>query len=281
MFISNERIDRYIEEDVPYFDLTTWTMGFKEKRGRIEYYTREDCVLCGTEEVERIFQRLNLKVIYSIASGTKIEKDTVFFRGEGKAGDLHKAWKVGQNLFDFCSGVATKTERVVKAAQQYQPNISILTTRKSYPGSKALLIKSILAGGAFPHRLGLSETILVFRQHMNFVGGFEGFLETVPSLMAHACEKKVIVEAESVDEAKQLCQAGVDGIQFDKVAADVLSQVVPEIKEKYSHITLLAAGGIHEGNVEQYAKSGVDGLVMTGLYYSKPTDIGVRLTALG
>lgn len=277
MYITDEKIESFILEDIPYFDLTTLTMGFGDQEGTIQYFTREDCVLCGTEEVHRIFEKLNLRVTYEIKSGTFIQKDTVFFQGEGRAEDIHKAWKICQNIFDSCSGVATKTHRFVTAAKKHHPNINILTTRKSFPGSKALLIKSILAGGAFPHRLGLSETILVFKQHMNFVGGFEGFIETIPSLKSHACEKKIIVEASTMEEAMKLCAAGVDGIQFDKMDVKDLRKVVEEIRSQYPNITLLAAGGINEGNVEEYAQTKVDGLVTTGLYYSKPTDIGVRI----
>ena len=60
MFISLEEIDRLISEDVPYIDLTSLSLGIVEQAGRISYFTREDCVVCGTEEVGMIFERLNI-----------------------------------------------------------------------------------------------------------------------------------------------------------------------------------------------------------------------------
>ena len=45
MFISIEEIDRLIKEDVPYIDLTSWSLGIREQVGRIAYFTREECVV--------------------------------------------------------------------------------------------------------------------------------------------------------------------------------------------------------------------------------------------
>ena len=43
------------------------------------------------------------------------------------------------------------------------------TTRKSMPGAKDLLACALMVGGAFPHCLGLSETVLVFETHLTFI----------------------------------------------------------------------------------------------------------------
>lgn len=51
--------------------------------------------------------------------------------------------------------MATKTHAMVQAAHAANPRCEVLTTRKSMPGVKSLLTKAVLAGGAFPHRLGL------------------------------------------------------------------------------------------------------------------------------
>jgi molybdenum transport protein len=166
---------------------------------------------------------------------------------------------------------------MVDAAKNVNPNVAVLTTRKGFPGTKALSIKSILAGGAFPHRLGVSETILVFGQHMNFIGGVDGFIDKLPEIKRSCCEKKIIVESSSPDEAARLCGAGVDGIQFDKLAPDALSKACAALKKSFPAVTLLAAGGVNEENIAAYARTGVDGVVTTSLYSAKPADIGVRI----
>ncbi len=276
-FISINEIDRLINEDVPYIDLTSWTLGIREQEGRITYFTRENAVVCGTEEVRAIFERLHIEMDHMVPSGRQITAGSELITGIGRAEDLHMAWKVGQNILDNCSGIATKTKKMVDIVKAANPNMAVLTTRKGFPGTKTLATKAIMVGGAMPHRLGLSETILIFKQHLDFIGGFEGLLNKLPEIKAECCEKKVIVEATTLEQAIMLCRAGVDGIQFDKMSvADLISAVI-YLRAEFPHKVLLAAGGINETNISEYAKTNVNGLVTTSLYSAKPIDIGVKI----
>jgi len=276
-FISINEIDRLINEDVPYFDLTSWSLGIKEQQGQITYFTREDATVCGTEEVRAIFDRLRIKTHLIVLSGQKVSAGAELITGTGRAQDLHIAWKVGQNILDSCSGITTKTRRMVDVVKSCNPNMAILTTRKGFPGTKALATKAIMVGGAMPHRLGLSETILVFKQHMNFIGGFEGLLNKLPEIKAECCEKKIIVEAETLEQAISLCRAGTDGIQFDKMGVEELIKAVDYLRNEFPNRVLLAAGGINETNISAYAKTNVNGIITTCLYSAKPIDIGVKI----
>ncbi|HML38084.1 MAG TPA: ModD protein [Bacillota bacterium] len=280
IFFSNEDIGRLIKEDVPYLDLTGIALGISDQQGSITYFTREDAVVCGTEEVRQVFSQLHIDLDQYVPSGRAVKAGDVLIAGKGSAADLHMAWKVCQNILDHCSGIATKTRKMVDTVKSYNPDMPIFTTRKGFPGTKALAIKSILAGGAMPHRLGISETILVFKQHMNFIGGIDGFLAELPRIKAECCEKRVIVEADSVELALRLCQAGVDGIQFDKIPLKELKPACDTLKSEYPGVVLLAAGGINETNISDYAQIRIDGIVTTSLYHAKPIDVGVRIERL-
>lgn len=280
-YINEENIERFIKEDVPYFDLTSQVLDIGKQSGRIQFYCREDAVICGTEEVLRMFHRFDIQPLQSVPSGSKIGKEEIFLSAQGKADNLHHIWKPAQNMLEYCSGMATRTSRMVQKARKIKPSISILTTRKIFPGTKDLSIKSILAGGAYPHRLGLSESILIFKQHINFLGGFEELRKIIPVVKQKACEKKVTVEVDSIEEALMLAEWGVDSIQFDKLDCESLKKAVNSIKPAYPHILLIAAGGINEKNVEEYAATGVDALVTTSVYFGKPVDIGVLIEPIG
>ena len=129
---------------------------------------------------------------------------------------------------------------------------------------------------AFPHRLGASETVLVFDHHITFMGGFEAFLDALPVLRGRCVEKKLFVEA-GPDEARRLAEAGVDGIQLDKLPVDDLAAIVPELRTIDPHLTLIAAGGINLQNAAAYAATGVDGLATTAPFTAKPIDMSVRM----
>ena len=232
--------------------------------------------MCATEEAARVLQHLGAEVESLVPSGEHVAAGTILLVAVGPAGALHKAWKVCLNLLDHCSAVATKTHNLVSAAKSANPACEVLTTRKSMPGVKDLLTKAATAGGAFPHRLGLSETVLVFDNHTRLMGGFDAFLEALPSLRSKCIEKKLFVEADA-DQARALARAGVDGIQFDKIPADELAALVAELRAINPHCTLIAAGGINAKNAAAYAATGVDGLATTAPFSAAPLDMSARI----
>jgi putative molybdenum utilization protein ModD len=276
-YIPDERIEKYIKEDVPYLDLTTLVLGIGGRKGKMNFYSREEAVLCGTEEVARLCGKLGARVTSYLPSGSSVKPNETFLEVEGKAEELHAAWKVSLNILEYCSGIATRTRRMVDVAAKINPRISIVATRKIFPGTKELATKAVVAGGGFPHRLGLSETILIFEQHLNFLGGLPGLLKILDEVRARACEKKVIVEARDLEGALALGRAGVDGIQFDKVPPPELKNYVTRIREINPAIILLAAGGINLNNVADYAETGVDAIVTTSVYFGKPVDLSVKI----
>ncbi len=277
LYISDETIDRWIKEDVPYIDLTTLTLGIGGFKGKISFTAREYTVLSGVEEVLRIFAKFGITPIRSLPSGSVVNKGDIFIEAEGLASSLHMAWKMAMNIIEYSSGIATRTKRMVDKAKFLNPQITVVATRKSFPGTKELAIKSIIAGGAFPHRLGLSETILIFKQHVNFFGDIHKLALVMKEIKGNACEKKVIVEVETLEDARLLIESGVDGLQFDKIPANDLRIMVDQIRRLNPNITLLGAGGINGDNIEEYAQTGIDAIVTTSMYFGKPSDIGVTM----
>lgn len=277
--ISDARLDYFMAEDVPYVDLTSEILGIGGAPGEMEYFSREACVIAGVDEVARLAKAAGCEAELLHGPGERIEAGEAILRVRGLAGDLHQVWKVGLNLLDHLSAVATKTRAMVDAVHAVNPRCEILTTRKSMPGCKDLLVEAVMTGGAFPHRLGLSETVLVFDHHMEFLGGFDEFVRRIPEFRSRCIEKKLFVEA-SADQARVLAEAGVDGIQFDKVPVDELAVLVEELRAVDPHVTLIAAGGINPQNAAAYAATGVDGLATTALFTAKPLDMSVRMRAL-
>jgi molybdenum transport protein len=280
MYLANIDFDALIREDVPYFDLTGFELGLDHEKARIACFTREECVVCGTEEAREIFRRLGIETISMVHSGSIAQPGDELIAGTGEAAEILTAWKPVQNLIDHTSGIATKTRRFADRVNAVNPDIAVLTTRKMFSGTKALAIKAVMAGGAVPHRLGLSETILVFSQHIALLGGFDRLLERIPQMKNKCCEKKILIETSDLEEALACLRAGADGIQLEKLSPEALDQICIDIRREFPDAVLLGAGGINESNAEEYAKTGIDGIVTTSLYTAKPIDIGVRIAAV-
>lgn len=279
ILFSTEEIERLILEDIPYFDLTTTLLGIGDREGEIIYTSRHPIVVCCTEEASRIFSSLGLEVTSFVPSGTYVGKDTVILSGKGKACGLHKAWRACLILMEYASGMATRTRRLVELAREVNPDISVVTTRKHFPFGKKVSIKAILAGGALPHRLGLSETILIFGEHVAFLGGYDGLIREMPKIRKRAPEKKIVVEVKDVATAKRVVEAGIDVVQLDKFSPREVEEVV-RFSRPFS-VAVAAAGGIGEANIKDYAATGADIIVTSFSYFGKPADIRVDLRPSG
>ncbi|MDQ0203227.1 ModD protein [Pectinatus haikarae] len=277
LYISDNIIEKFIREDIPYLDLTTSLLEIGNAAGTINFSSHEDICLACTEEVVRLMKKLNIQTDNVLGSGTCVERGKIFLRARGSAAALHMAWKISQNILEYCCGIATRTKSLVDAVKAVDPAVSVITTRKSFPGTKELTLKSILAGGAFPHRLGLSETILIFKQHTNFLVSFQELSEKIKKVRINACEKKIIIEAENEEEALQMAKLDVDGIQFDKIAPDSLKPLVKNIRQTKPSLVLIAAGGINHRNVAAYAAAGIDAIATTSVYFGTPVDIKVTI----
>ena len=114
---------------------------------------------------------------------------------------------------------------------------------------------------------------------MKFLGGFDEFVKRIPEFRSRCIEKKLFAEA-TAEQARVLAEAGVDGIQFDKVPVEELAPLVEELRAINPYVTLIAAGGINPSNAAAYAATGVDGLATTAPFAAKPLDMSVRMTAL-
>ena len=267
-------IDRLIEEDLPYLDLTTHSLGIDNIEAVITFASKEKMVVSCSEEVERILRKLGAEYVEITPSGKSIDKGEVIVKAKGRAEILHKAWKVCQNILEYACGIATYTNMMVQKAE----NVPIFTTRKSQPGFKKIAIKSIISGGAHPHRLGLSETFLIFQNHRSLLD-LKKLLEKIKELQKGLMvEKQIAVEVDSLEDALIFAKAGIRLFQLEKFSVDELSKAVAILKERYPDIRLFATGGIKLENAKEYAATGIDGLITTApYYYAKPVDIKVRI----
>ena len=275
MYFTTSDIDRLINEDMPLFDLTKELLDINSP-GKITFITRKECCVSCNDLVEKLSERLNLKVTFKEKDSKFIKAGSKLFEAEGE--NVLILWKIAQNIYEYALSVATYTKEMVKKAKSINPHIEILTTRKIIPFTKKIALKAIMDGGAFPHRVTTTETILVFDNYINLYGGWEKFYKDFEKLKHKAVEKKWVVECDSIDRAKKLIEIGVDVIQLDKVDIEVTEKIVDLAHKK--NIKVLSAGGINKENIIDYAKTGVDGIVTTAPYFAKGADVKVVINSI-
>jgi molybdenum transport protein len=277
--LSDEELDRLLREDCPYGDLTTDLLEIGEAPGRMVFTTRHKTVVCCTEEAGRLLERLGCTVDTVEASGTSLDAGRPFLVVEGRA--LHAGWKTALNLLEYASGIATRTHGIIGEARAGNPDVEVVSTRKVFPGTKAVAVKAVCAGGGLPHRLGLSESVLVFAQHTVFLGGARGLLDRLDGVRQRVKEKKVTVEVTDLDEALAAAAAGAEIIQVDKMKSEELRELVRALREAAPRVMIAAAGGVSEANACEYAATGVDLIVTSSMYWGRPADIAAKMEATG
>ncbi len=275
--LTISELEKYIQDDIPYFDLTTSLQNCNNVKAQIEVFTRENIVVSCSEEAVKIAELLNCKVDFFVKSKTKIEKNSTILKYTGLYEDIHKVWRLTQILLEYSCKISTYAHTMKEKIEKINPTCELLTTRKTFPFSKRFCIKAAFCGGAMPHRLNLSETVLFFEGHRILYKNNEEFYEDLKRIKIKIPEKKLNVESESFEDSLNLMKIGVDVIQLDKIDFEELEKIITYKNENYPFVKILVAGGINLTNIEKYASYKIDGVVTSSVYNCGMANISSRL----
>ncbi|MDR1909787.1 MAG: ModD protein [Spirochaetaceae bacterium] len=284
LYYPDDLVDRWIMDDVNQGDLTTRILGFGAVRGTISFSLREPGRVSGVDAAEKVLRRLGLEITERLADGSDNDGSSSLIAAAGRAAALHQAWKVCQNILEWACGVAAYTSLMVRAAQAVNPAVQVAATRKNIPGTKLLALAAVLDGGGIIHRGGTSESILLFANHrrfLGFTGTGEDWKKIVAALKAEAPEKKIVVEADTREEALLALAADPDILQLDKFSPPDVRGIVEEAAKRGSRCLVSAAGGVTRENAAEYAAAGAGLIVSSAPYYAKPADVKVVLSPAG
>jgi nicotinate-nucleotide pyrophosphorylase (carboxylating) len=150
---------------------------------------------------------------------------------------------------------------------------TILDTRKTTPGLRALEKYAVRMGGGRNHRFGLSDGVLIKENHITAAGGVAEAIRKARAAIDHL--KKIEIEVTTFDELNQALDAGADVILLDNMT---LGQVKDAVQQTNGRVPLEVSGGVHLGNVRDYALTGVDFISVGALSHSfKSADISLEL----
>jgi molybdenum transport protein len=275
--LSIQELEKYIQDDLPYFDLTTSLQNCNNAIAQIEVFTREDIIVSCSEEAAKIAELLNCKVDFFVKSKNKVEKDGTILKFSGLYEDIHKAWRLTQILLEYSCKISTYSYQMKEKIEKINPSCELLTTRKTFPFSKRFCIKAAFCGGAMPHRLNLSETVLFFEGHRILYKNNEEFYEDLKRIKTKIPEKKLNVESESFEDSINLMKIGVDVIQLDKINFEELEKIITYKNENFPNVKILVAGGINLTNIEKYTSYKIDGVVTSSVYNCGMANISSKL----
>lgn len=274
MRLADSVLQSWLAEDAPFGDLTTQSLGIGSAPGHMSFTARNAMVLALAPEAARLLELAGAKVEMLAGDGSHLAPGDTILTATGRAQALLLGWKVAQTLLEMASGMASAAAAIVAAAHTVDSRITVACTRKSFPGTRAVAVKAIIAGGAVPHRLGLSETVLVFAEHLAFTGHRP--LSGVVAEMKQRCpEKKIVMEVANLEAALHAAQAGVDVLQLEKFTPRQVAETAHALADWPG--TLAAAGGVNAANAVDYARAGAHVLVTSAPYWAPPKDVAVKI----
>ncbi len=270
----------YIKEDVPYFDLTTTLQDMPNKRAKLQIFTRENVIVACSEEAARVAELIGCEINFALPSKSIAKQNDVLLEFSGSYENVQSAWRSAQLILEYSCKIATYAYEMKQEIANINQHCELLVTRKHFPFAKRFCIKSIMCGGAMPHRLGLSETVLLFEHHRKVYDSNETFYKALKEIKTKALEKKMVVEPRDFDDAIKLMENGADVLQMDKTSLEVIKEVVSFKNKHYPRIKILGAGGINKENVKEFVNAGVDGVVTSQIYFCGMADMGSKMDIL-
>ena len=254
-------------------DVTSKAVIAADARFTAELIAREPIVVAGLDIAEAFFRALDKEaIIVQLADdGDRAEARTPLMRLSGNARAMLAAERSALNTLQHLSGIATLTRRYVDAIEG--TGATLLDTRKTIPGLRALEKYAARMGGAENHRMRLDDGVLIKDNHVAVAGGVAAAVRAARDADTGL---QVQVEVDSIGQIEEALKAGADRLLLDNMSVTVLKKAVKLVAGR---VPLEASGGVTLETIGKIAETGVDYISVGRITQSAPAvDIGMDYT---
>lgn len=256
-----------IREDIGPGDYSSLACIPASANGKAKLLVKDEGIIAGVEFAKMIFRYVDadLEVETFINDGTQVQYGDVVFHVSGSSQSILKAERLVLNSMQRMSAIATKTQSYVRLLEGTKTRV--LDTRKTTPGFRAAEKWAVKMGGGVNHRFALYDMIMLKDNHNDFAGGITlAIAKTQQYLKENHLDLKIIVEARSLDEVREILQAGgVYRILLDNFDYEMTKDAVKLIGNQCE---TESSGNINEKTIRYYAECGVDYISSGALTHS-------------
>lgn len=231
--------------------------------------SRDAIVVAGMPIAEAFFRALdpNVEIDALVEDGDRVPAGTDLMRLTGLARPMLTAERSALNSVQHLSGIATMTRSYVKEISGTRA--TLLDTRKTIPGLRALEKYATRMGGAQNHRMGLWDAAMIKDNHVAVAGSVR---EAVRRAVSAGIDR-IIVEVDRIDQIEPALEAGATHLLLDNMPPEMLRHAVDMVDDR---VPTEASGGVTLGSINEIAKTGVDFISVGRLTQSAPAaDIGL------
>lgn len=253
-------IDRIIhlalEEDNPRGDVTADTIVPAGAVATCRVRARQPGVLAGGAVFARAMHAVDpgIATTQLVAEGEKFAAGDTLIEVSGPAASILTAERVGLNLLQRMSAIATATGQLVDLVAHTTARIA--DTRKTTPGLRALERYAVRCGGGVNHRDNLSDAFMAKDNHLALFSTPQALTEALASVRSRLGHTTTMeVEVDSIDQLPAVLAAGVDVVMLDNFDPADIPAAIELIAGR---AIVEASGNINAGTVAAVAEAGVD-----------------------
>ena len=258
-FIRNT-VKRALNEDLyPSGDITS-SLVKNNKIIKIRLLSNENAIVGGLLFVNQAFDLVDNKIKFIIKKrdGSNVKKGSLIATIEGNARNILIAERVALNFLSHISGIATKTNKLVKLAGK---KCKICCTRKTIPNMRVIQKYAVKLGGGTNHRFNLSDEFLIKDNHI----ASSDIKNLVSLAIKNKKGRKITVEVDNLKQLKTIMGLKFNTVLFDNMSIKNLKAGVKIAKKYY---TTEASGNINLKTVKKVAKTGVDRISIGSITHS-------------
>ena len=203
--------------------------------------------------------------------GADVSRGDAILVVDGAARAILTGERTALNLLGHLSGIATLTRTYVQAVAGTVA--TIVCTRKTTPGLRALEKFAVRCGGGANHRFGLDDAMLIKDNHVALAGGVRPAVERARASAGHLVA--VELEVDTLEQLEEALLLGVDVVLLDNMDPATLRRAVQLVAGR---CLTEASGGITLETVRAVADSGVDLISVGALTHSAPAlDVSLEI----
>jgi len=272
--VIEDIVRRALLEDLGHgHDSTTQALIPANRKGKLVMKARQGGVLAGAEVSRAAFKLFDdsLNVRLHAADGSTLSQGQEILSVEGNAQAILSAERTALNFMTHMSGIATETAKYV--AQTKGTKATIVCTRKTLPGLRAVQKYAVRMGGGKNHRFGLDDGILIKDNHVALAGGVGKAIAQARANAGHMV--KIEVEVDNFAQLEEALDHKIDAVLLDNMGHNKLREAVGIIN---SRALAEASGGVTLKTVGEIAQAGVDIISVGALTHSVTAlDIGLDI----
>jgi molybdenum transport protein len=276
-YFTDAELDEIVKENLRVYDATTAFLRIENKAAKFQISALGQTVVCCTEEVMRILNKLGIQTTLFTPSGELIERGVKFFEAEGLAGSINAVAGSVTKLIAFASGVASRTRTLTELAYQLNAGITVTAANNFAPLTCKITSKAVHYGGGALYGNFQPDQISVNDYHMSFTGGIDSLKDRIAARKRFLNGKVLTAEVSGFREAMIAASAGVDIVQLDNFPVREIIHVKKEMLKTGSSSKLAISNFITPDNISEYASSGADILITTWINKGYPSELKMNI----